>query len=197
MARRREKTVRPERVRMRGLEGGIDLEEDGARVGGAVLEMAVTRVRRPVQMAAVERSEARKPKTRIREILARSGAGRAGASGSMTRFGTKKRASQRVRKATPGLKRRVFVRSTSGVWFRRRRVVMRAKRRSIAASGAGKEMLARARRCETARWMATRRVREKAWETKDLVRVKGDCAGWDWMGAGDASAEEVRVRREG
>lgn len=155
------------RVMMRMLEGGDAFTCTGGTFSGGFPVALATMARRVEQKKAEERREKKKPTTRIREILARSGAGRAGASGIMTRLGTKKTASQRVRKATPGLKRRLFVASTEAERPMRRASWMEMKMMSMAASEAGKERWARLRRWATALWTIMRTAREKSWEEND------------------------------
>lgn len=137
-------------VSIRRLDGGELFEGAIIKVAGAFPVIVDTRPRNVIQIMAVENRVKRKPQTIIIPIFAICALGRAGARGSMTRLGTKKTASQRVKKATAGLNNREFRRSTKGEANTRRQDI-RVRRRSIDANGAGNAMLREARPIPTAR----------------------------------------------
>lgn len=85
-------------------DGGVDVTVCEGTLGGVRPVVFRTAKRRKEQVMADENKEVKNPATMMNAIFARSAAGSCGASGSMTRFGTKKTASQRLRNATPGVK---------------------------------------------------------------------------------------------
>lgn len=121
-------------------DGGVDFGDGEETFAGGLLVITRCEYLRNEQHAAEDSRVAKKPPTIMTEILARSGPGRDGASGSMTRFGTKKTASQRVRKATAGVKIRAVALSTNLERRSRRRREMVVIRDSMVKSGAGKAM---------------------------------------------------------
>lgn len=126
-------------VAMRRELGGLFEVDDATIIFGEEERLESLRVikRRVEHTIAVENKVKKKPSTRRIEIFSRSARGRGGARGSITRFGTKNTASQRVRKERPGLKRTLLLRSTNFDWPTVRREVMSTSRNNMAANGGG------------------------------------------------------------
>lgn len=150
------------KMTMRLLDGGLAATFSATTWLGFVPESFLTTNRKVAQTSAEDKRVKQKPATRIARILGKSAEGRAGARGNMTRLGTKKTASQRVRKATPGVNNTAVDLSTVGERLRKRRMEMREKMMSMAARGGGKEIECAARRRETTCWTDKRATRESA-----------------------------------
>lgn len=149
---------------MKLVDGGVFETDCTGTFAGGFEVILRTEKRRKEQTAAEEKSEVRKPATMMSAIFARSGAGSCGARGSMTRFGTKKTASQRLRKETPGVKYAADAQSTVGDWRKKRAREMRVRRRSIEARGGGKVSPRERRRAATKDWILIKRKRETSCE---------------------------------
>lgn len=89
---------------------------------------------------AVDAREAKKPKMRTPIILIKSAEGSRGASGSITRLGTKKTASHLVKNATAGVNAACVTPSTMRERRKKRSVDIVHSKSSMDANGAGNEM---------------------------------------------------------
>ena len=136
------------RTSIKFLEGGAvtalllkeDLEIEGAltkdQMEGERLVMRFVNARSNNAIIAALNKDSTKPQTNVPPILNRSFRGSSGANGSMTKFGTKNTARQRVRKRTPG-PNTVFDRESATRRRRNTRSIVSALRQSNMAPKAG------------------------------------------------------------
>lgn len=171
------RTVIQASVVMRVFDGGVITTFGTTTFCGSLPESFLTTERKIVQTRAEDKRVKQKPKMRMERILGRSAEGSGGARGNMTRLGTKKTESQRVRKVTPGVNKVVIDLSTVVEKLKKRRREMREKKRSMAARGAGKERECAARRRETRYWTDRRAPRESVVVRKVRRRERGEVVG--------------------
>lgn len=184
------RTVIRASVMMRAFDGGLATTFPTTTCCGNLPESFLTTKRKMVQIRAEDSRVKQKPRTRIVRILGTSAEGSEGARGNMTRLGTKKTESQRVRNVTPGVNRTAVDLSTVGERLQKRRSERRKKKRSMAARGAGKERECAARRRETRYWMDRRVARERAVVREVRRRERGEVAG---VGEEGDDVEAVRT----